>query len=217
MGPYISICNVLRKSHLPHPAPSATFIDGPIRNLCHFTEWVHIGFPKLLDKIAHGLFQVHWQFSVSLCGYSSLLVHVAHSLAQKWMCFLHIQTLIKLFPVFQSEFEYFLLLQLWFPVAGKYVMNVSHWLVMCVIVTLSASQSYKIKHLLFTRDSFTLATTSSIANVISSSSAVFVCLVFWCLQLVDNSSWPLHLLLGGSPTSSWQSILRCPFSFIVCT
>ena len=68
MDPYISIGNVLRQSHLPHPTPSATFIDGPIRNLHHFTEWVHVGFPELLDKFAHGLFRVHRQFSVSLCG-----------------------------------------------------------------------------------------------------------------------------------------------------
>ena len=67
MGPFRSFGNIFWQSHLPHPTPSATFISGPMHNLCHFSQWVHMGFPELLDKIARGLLRVHRPISASLC------------------------------------------------------------------------------------------------------------------------------------------------------
>ena len=51
--------NIFWQSHLPHLTLLATFIGGPMCNLHHFSQWVYVGFPELLDKIAHGLLQVH--------------------------------------------------------------------------------------------------------------------------------------------------------------
>ena len=54
-----------------------------MHNLRHFSQWVHMGFPELLDKIARGLLRVHRPISASLCGnnlgagYCNLTVLVA--------------------------------------------------------------------------------------------------------------------------------------------
>ena len=71
MGPFRSFGNIFWQSHLPHPTLSATFISGPMHNLRHFSQWVHMGFPKLLDKIARGLLWVHRPISASLCAWST--------------------------------------------------------------------------------------------------------------------------------------------------
>ena len=47
-----------------------------MHNLRHFSQWVHMGFPELLDKIARGLLRVHRPISASLCEDK-----VAHAIA----------------------------------------------------------------------------------------------------------------------------------------
>ena len=55
MGPFRAIGNTMLHTHWAHPFISAILSMGPFIIYTYFTQWVHVGFSDLFNKIACGL------------------------------------------------------------------------------------------------------------------------------------------------------------------
>ena len=55
MGPFRAIGNPMLHTHWAHPFILAILTMGPFVIYAYFTQWVHVGFSDLFDKIARGL------------------------------------------------------------------------------------------------------------------------------------------------------------------
>ena len=69
MGPLAFVDNFHHVQQWAHSILSATLLVGPSVNYDYFTDWVHVGFPELSDKLSLRFYRSFRQCCASLCGF----------------------------------------------------------------------------------------------------------------------------------------------------